>query len=115
MMSSLPPGRAAEDWALAICPEGDTACVQRAASYYEQRIEAAIGAMLQPDAGGTATYRLRGASGADVGSLTLDGGQVMLCLRTAAGERCGVVGRGVDGAVAAENMLRLMGIEVTQA
>ena len=113
MPDQLPPlTPAGRHFGEAFCPPGDETCIRTVGEGWERRVEEAFGA----GAGGppvVVTQEVNGATGTRLGTLTYADGAVTLCLEVTpggGGPRCRQVGQGVDGLIAVQQMLELLGM-----
>lgn len=102
---------AALHYGQAMCPPGDTPCVNKVGAAWEQDIEARFGALAVPPS--VQKLDLIGAQGSKIGELTAIDKQVVLCFTKPDNSRvCGPVGTGNEAWETAQAMLALQGISV---
>jgi hypothetical protein len=101
----LPPER---EWLpLEQLTPDEAACALRVGRSFEERVDRALGAEAPADG---PTFPVQTPSGKTVARLSMDrDGNVLLCIPD---RSCAVVGEGVTAAVAAEQTLALMGLQV---
>ena len=95
----------------AMCPPGDTNCVNRVGSAWEQDIEAKFGALSSTPPVVT-QHQLIGSNGQQLGRLTMIDRQVMLCFTKPGQDLCAPIGVGNEALETARAMLGLQGITV---
>ncbi len=114
---NLPPlTPAGRHFGEAFCPAGDEQCIRQVGEGWERRVEEAFGA----GAGGSPVVvrqAVTGPTGVKLGTLTYADGTVTLCLEPASPgglQQCRDVGQGVDGLIAVQQMLQLLGMAAQQ-
>lgn len=107
MADNLSP--AARHFGEAMCPPGDTTCVNTVGSAWERDVEARFGA-LQSQPPQVEQDVLYGGNGQRLGTLRMIDRTVTLCFEKPGQQVCGIVGVGREALDTAKAMLGLQGI-----